>query len=108
MYACRTETRISNAVRKTNMKNGSTKSGLSAAVLAVMRASVRMAKVTSRRWPASMLAKSRMARENGRTMNVETNSMGATRKYSANGTPGGKHDVLRYLKNPWCLMPTAL
>src|SRR3954447_7526937 len=101
MYACRTETRISNAVRNTNMKKGSTKIGMRNAVPAVMRASVRMAKVTRRRWPASMLAKSRMARENGRTMNVETNSMGATRKYRAKGTPGGKHEFLRYEKKPW-------
>ena len=37
------------------------------------------AKVTSRMWPASMLAKSRTASEKGRTMNVEMNSIGVTR-----------------------------
>ena len=35
-------------------------------------------KVTSRMWPASMLAKSRTASEKGRTMKVEMNSIGVT------------------------------
>ena len=54
------------------------------------RASVSRAKVTSSRWPASMLAKSRTASENGRTRKVDRNSIGVTRTYRALGTPGGK------------------
>ena len=42
------------------------------------RVAVRTAKVTSRRWPATMLAQSRMASEKGRTTNVDTSSMGVT------------------------------
>ena len=37
------------------------------------------AKVTSRMWPASMLAKRRTASEKGRTRKVEMNSIGVTR-----------------------------
>ena len=47
------------------------------------------ANVTSRMWPASMLAKSRTVSENGRTRIVEMNSMTPTSGLSAVGTPGG-------------------
>ena len=56
---------------------------------------VSTAKLTSRRWPASMLAKSRTAMDSGRTKNTETNSMGVTRMYRATGTPGGNSTDLR-------------
>ena len=47
------------------------------------------AKLTSSRWPANMLAKSRTDNDSGRTKSVDTNSIGVTRMYRAFGTPGG-------------------
>ena len=52
-------------------------------------------KVTSRMWPASMLAKSRTASENGRMRKVERNSIGVTSRYRALGTPGGNRADLK-------------
>ena len=42
-----------------------------------------------------MLAKSRTVSENGRTMNVEMNSIGDDQDESAFGTPGGNSEFLR-------------
>src|SRR3712207_8387241 len=57
MYACRKATSSSNPVRKSSIRKGS---GMNTAYQSVtQRAAVRTAKVTSRMWPASRLAKSR-------------------------------------------------
>ncbi|CAB4823426.1 unannotated protein [freshwater metagenome] len=64
-------------------------------------------KVTSRMWPASMLAKSRTAWLNGRMKNVESTSMMPTRGLSAIGTPGGHAIWAKYFM-PWCLTPTTM
>ena len=42
-----------------------------------------------------MFAQSRIARLSGRIRKVENNSMGATMRYSALGTPGGNSEFLR-------------
>ena len=57
--------------------------------------SVSRANVTRMRWPASRLAKSRTASEKGRTMKVETSSIGVTSTYRAAGTPGGNRADLK-------------
>jgi hypothetical protein len=51
--------------------------------------------VTSRMWPASMLAKRRTAREKGRMRNVERNSIGVTSRYRPLGSPGGNSADLK-------------
>ena len=63
-------------------------------ILAANSAAHSVAKVTRIRWPASMLAKSRTDSENGRTMNVEMNSMNTTSGRIAFGTPGGISEFL--------------
>ncbi len=77
----------SKAQNSTSMANG--RGRITAMTLLVKRAAQSTAKVTSSRWPASMLANSRTARVNGRTRSVDRNSMGTTRMSSDLGTPGG-------------------
>ncbi len=94
MYACRKPTSTSNAVTPTSMRNGMMPSGMKKTwfVSASTSDLVRMAKVTRRMWPASMLAMSRTVSENGVTMIVETNSMAPTRGFRR-WDPGGPQQV---------------
>ena len=69
MNACSTATRISKPVNRMSMANG--KGRMTSSAVFENRAADSTAKVTSSRWPASMLAKSRTAREKGRTKTVE-------------------------------------
>ena len=55
-----------------------------------------------------MLAKSRMASENGRTRNVETNSIGTTRMQERLGHAGRDERVLHVVAEALVLMPTKL
>jgi len=77
MNACRNETRTSNPVRATNNKNENGK--MTRLTPLTHSAAEITAKVTSTKWPASMLAKRRTASDSGRTMIVDTNSIGVTR-----------------------------
>ena len=71
-----TATRTSKPVMPTSMAAGRTAIGLKHDDLLWNNSvSVSTAKVTSSRWPASMLAKSRTASEKGRTRKVDRNSM---------------------------------
>ncbi|CAB4941363.1 unannotated protein [freshwater metagenome] len=54
-----------------------------------------------------MLANRRTASENGRTMKVDSSSIGMTSGNSAFGTPGGATEFQKYFK-PWCFKPTAM
>ncbi len=58
------------------------------------------ANVTSNRWPASMLAKSRTASENGCRMSTVRSSMKTTSGRKAAGTPGGTSAFFTYLAKP--------
>ena len=63
--------------------------------LAANSAAESTAKLTSSRWPASMLAKSRTASESGRVKRMPTSSIGATSGRIGFGTPGGNGDDLK-------------
>jgi hypothetical protein len=65
----------------------------------------RTANVTSSRWPAIMLAKSRTARLSGRVTRMPSSSMRNTSGRIAFGTPGGMVAFLKYLIGPCDLMP---
>ena len=58
-------------------------------------ASLSRANVTSRMWPASMLAKSRTVSENGRTKIVEMNSIGVDEDVQRLGHAGGEQVALK-------------
>jgi hypothetical protein len=87
MKACKKATRISKPVRPINTINGAQM--IETKMFLAHKFSHSTANVTNKRWPASMLAKSLTASEKGRTKNVETNSITATRGSKAPGTPGG-------------------
>ncbi len=91
------------------MKNGRMLIGfnISCFVSAKNSAFVKKANVINNMWPASMLAKSRTARENGRRMMLDKNSIAPTRGRMATGTPFGHTIAVMYLM-PLCLKPTAL
>src|SRR3981081_2976411 len=93
MKAWRKATRISKPVSPMSTTNGA--QTMDARGVRLHSAAVRTANVTSKRWPANMLAKSRTAREKGRTKKVETNSMSATSGSNATGTPGGNITFLK-------------
>src|SRR5512135_35907 len=79
MNACRKLTKTSKPVIATSKPNES--GAMTTVKLAAHSAAVNTANVVRMRWPASMLAKSRTISENGRMMNVERNSMGASSTY---------------------------
>ena len=77
-------------------------------MLVVHVAAASSAIAVRRMWPAIMLARSRTDSENGRTMNFEMNSIGATRTSIAFGTPGGMTEPLRYCHGPCTAIPTTI
>src|SRR6266540_1244000 len=93
MNACRPETRISNAVNATSRAKGNAAPILKYTAAPKME-DERIAKVTRIKWPASMLANSRMASENGRTRKVEMNSMSTNSGRIGFGTSGGTTELL--------------
>ena len=97
MYACSRPTSTSKAVRNSSMKNGRIAIGLSShcIVSANSIALVSRANVTSSMCPASMLAKSRTARLNGRRMMFDRNSISPTSGRIATGTFRGHNMPVR-------------
>src|SRR5574341_1414231 len=87
MNACRNATSNSKPVSAINSKKGN---GRMMTVISLAKSAAHNTEnVTRMRCPASMLAKSRTASENGRTRNVEMNSIGMMRTSIGMGTPGG-------------------
>src|SRR3954452_10622497 len=92
MNACRKLTRISKPVMATSRPNENGR--MMMVIEAANSAAHNVANVTRIKWPASMLANSRTDSENGRTRNVEMNSIGITRIRIGFGTPGGTSEFL--------------
>src|SRR5690348_12202375 len=82
-----------------------TEIGLINTALELSRTNPPSVKTSSRTWPANMLANNRSERVNGRSSSVVKNSIGTSRRYIGQGTPGRNSVYFRYPQKPCLRMP---